>query len=370
MDSHSGWEDLPSALRRRLALNWRTSALVRAVGLVSWRAWVEGAAQGRPTRQVLNQRVRRTVETKVGTRRTDVLRRRTFAPRLKEAAATDNARSGKQRKEFAAWTLLIATLVLLAGCTGDHGANGLTSPTLRVLQLNLCNSGVASCYTGRSVSTTAALIADERPDIVTLNEICRDDVSQLERSMSAAHPGRSVEMAFKADPNRPTGGPFSCANGQDFGIGVLAAAPAAAWDDRVYGDVYPIQDLTDPEERVWLCLHADGEFYACVTHTASESMSIAVDQCRYFLQSAVSAMRREGGDDPVILGADLNLPAHHSPGQQSCLSSRYQHADDGARQGVITSSEFAVRSRVVISMRGTTDHPALLVDLIRPTAAS
>jgi hypothetical protein len=296
----------------------------------------------------LNQRVRRSVETDVRSRR----------------------------------SLLIAAIVLVAGCTGDHRASGLTSPlasslaspsaspTLRVLQVNLCNSGVASCYTGRSVSTTAAMIADERPDIVTLNEICRDDVSQLERSMSAVHLGRSVETAFRADPDRPTGGPFRCANGQDFGIGVLAAAPASAWDDRVYGDRYPIQDLTDPEERVWLCVHADGEFYACVTHTASESTSVAVDQCRYFLQSAVSVMRREGDDDPVILGADLNLTAHHSPGPQSCVPAGYQRADDGARQDVITSPDFAVGSRRVISMRGTTDHPALLVDLIRPTASS
>lgn len=274
----------------------------------------------------------------------------------------------KRWKDFAAGSLLVVSLVLLAGCTGDHRANGLTSPTLRVLQLNLCNSGVASCYTGRSVSTAAGLIADERPDIVTLNEICRADVSQLQRSMSAAHPGRSVEMAFKAAPDRPTGGPFRCTNGQDFGIGVLAAVSASASDDRLYGDVYPIQDLTDPEERVWLCVHADGEFYACVTHAASQSTSIAIDQCRYFLRSAVSAVRREGGDDPVILGADLNLPAHHSPDPQSCLPSGYQRADDGARQDVITSSEFAVRSRLVISMHGSTDHPGLLVELARSTS--
>lgn len=274
------------------------------------------------------------------------------------------------RKKFATASLFVGALVLLAGCTGDHRASGLASPALRVLQLNLCNSGVASCYTGRSVSTAAALIADRQPDIVTLNEICRDDVSQLRRSMSAAHPGSSVETAFKADPDRPSGGPTRCANGQDFGIGVLAAVPASAANDRVYGAVYPIQDPTDPEERVWLCVHADGEFYACVTHTASENTSVAVDQCRYFLQSAVSDIRRDGGNDPVILGADLNLPAHHSPSPQSCLASGYQRADDGARQDVITSSEYAVESRTVISMRGTTDHPALLVDLIRPTASS
>ena len=260
---------------------------------------------------------------------------------------------------------LVSSLVWVAGCTAGRPASGLTGPTLRVLQLNLCNSGIASCYTGRSVRAAAAVISEKQPDIVTLNEICRADVSQLKQAMSAAHPGMRIDAAFKATPDRPTGGPFRCTNGQEFGIGVLAAVASSASENRTYSGVYPIQDLTDPEERVWLCIHADGEFYACTTHTASTSTTIAVDQCRYFLQAAVPAMRREGGGDPVILGADLNLLAGHSPGPQSCLPSGYQRADDGSRQDVITSAGVAVRSRLIVSMNGTTDHPGLLVELTK-----
>ena len=50
------------------------------------------------------------------------------------------------------------------------------TPTMSVLQMNLCNSGWAGCYTGRSVREAAAVIRAERPDVVTLNEICRDDL--------------------------------------------------------------------------------------------------------------------------------------------------------------------------------------------------
>jgi len=263
----------------------------------------------------------------------------------------------------------------LAGCTSGHRAgsvprtdirlSGFPGPSLRVLQLNLCDSGIASCYTGRSVGVAAAVIRDEQPDIVTLNEICSDDVAQLKRAMSDAHPDTPIDSAFKAAPDRRTGGPFRCRNGQEYGIGVLAASPGSVVEDRTYGGRYPIQDVTDPEERVWLCVHAEGEFYACTTHTASTSTAVALDQCRYFVRTAAPAMRRDGGGDPVILGADLNLSSGHSPGLQPCLPSGYQQANDGARQYIVTSPEAAVRARVLIDMHRSTDHPGLLVELAR-----
>jgi hypothetical protein len=123
-----------------------------------------------------------------------------------------------------------------------------------------------------------------------------------------------------------------------------------------------MQDL-DPEERVWLCVHASTGFYACTTHTASTSTTIALAQCRYFLDSAVPAVRSKGGDDPVILGADLNLPAGRSPDPQSCLPDGYHRADDGSRQDIVTGPGVGVGSRSIIDMHGTTDHPGLFVEL-------
>jgi hypothetical protein len=270
----------------------------------------------------------------------------------------------------------VCSIGWLAACTNDHrasglprteiGSSGFKGSPLRVLQLNLCNSGIASCYTGRAVSVAADVIRGERPDIVTLNEICRDDVSQLERAMSDAHPGAAVAAAFKAAPDRPTAASFRCRNGQEYGIGVLAATSGSAAEERTYGGSYPIQDVTDPEERVWLCVHAEHEFYACTTHTANTSATIALDQCRYFLQAAAPAMRRDGGDDPVILGADFNLFSGRSPGFQPCLPSGYQQVDDGTRQHVVASSGVAVRSRILIDMHRSTDHPGLLVELVLP----
>jgi endonuclease/exonuclease/phosphatase family metal-dependent hydrolase len=240
---------------------------------------------------------------------------------------------------------------------------------VRALQLNLCDSGIASCFTGRSVAAAAEVIRGKRPDVVTLNEVCRDDVGVLERAMSAAHPGTKVASAFEAAADRPAHGPFRCLNGQQYGIGILARVPSLASGHRAYRGIYPVQDPADPEERAWLCLEAADDLLACTTHTASTSARVALAQCRYLLDAAVPKITgRHGGE--VVLGADLNLLSGRPPGPQSCLPRGYHRVDDGARQDIVTSPGIVVRSRTVIDMGGTTDHPGLFVELGRRRTSS
>jgi endonuclease/exonuclease/phosphatase family metal-dependent hydrolase len=283
---------------------------------------------------------------------------------------------GRLWKAFAAGCCLASSVVWLAGATAaspatgvssrGRGPTGATGATMRVLQLNLCDSGIAPCYTGRSVEAAAAVIRTNRPDIVTLNEVCGADVSGLRRAMADSHPNTVIASAFRAAVDRATNRPFRCRNGQQYGIGVLAVIRSSAGSAyRTFGGVYPSQDVTDPEERVWLCIHSARDFYACSTHAASTSRLIALAQCRYFLATAVPIMRGEEGADPVILGADLNLQPGHSPDAQSCLPAGYQRADDGSRQDIVTSPGVALGSRAVIDMHGTTDHPGLLVGISR-----
>lgn len=268
-------------------------------------------------------------------------------------------------------TAAVGLLVAGSACTGKGAASHTapTSPegrgTLGVLQMNLCDSGIATCYTGRSVGEAAAVIRDRRPDIVTLNEVCRADVSALERAMSAIDPGIPVASAFKAAGDRRTNGPYRCRSGQPYGIGVVARLRASRPGFRTYGGRYPVQDLSDPEERVWLCIHAAAGFYACTTHTASTSRAVALAQCRYLLGRALPALLRRHGAGPVVVGADLNLPTGDSPDAASCLMDGYQRADDGSRQDVIASPGLTVAHRAIIDLRGTTDHPGLLVALSR-----
>jgi hypothetical protein len=269
--------------------------------------------------------------------------------------------------------LVLAITSLAGATTASHDARpprDVRPPSLRTLQLNLCDSGIARCYTGRSVGVAVDVIRAERPDIVTLNEICRGDVSVLERAMSGANRNGIVSSAFEAAEDRRTGGAVRCRNGQQYGIGLLARVRSPTEDDRTFADVYPMQDAGDPEERVWLCLHAIAGFYACTTHLASKSAIVALTQCRYLLDTAIPTVRSEGGRDPVVLGADLNLISGDSPDAKSCLPAGYRSADDGSRQHIVASPDLAVRSSRSISMRGTTDHPGLLVELVTSSSGA
>lgn len=261
-----------------------------------------------------------------------------------------------------------------AGCAGGgaarypSGASRQTvapgERTVRLLQMNLCNSGRAACYDrGRAITVAAALLRHDRPDMVTLNEVCRDDVDVLKRAISSTFHGAPVASAFRAAEDRVTKAPVRCENGQEFGDGVLLVRAPASRHVHIFSGVYPMQDPSDVEERVWVCIDLATQFSGCTTHTASTDTAIALAQCRYLLSSAVQTPRRRGGK-PIILAGDLNLRAGGSPNPQSCLPRGYQRTDDGALQDVMASPGITIRSHAAIDMQGATDHPGLLVDLV------
>jgi endonuclease/exonuclease/phosphatase family metal-dependent hydrolase len=235
--------------------------------------------------------------------------------------------------------------------------------TFRVLQMNLCNSGIAGCYTGRSVAEAAAVIRAQRPDIVTLNEVCRDDVSELEHTLSDGEHGSVVTLAFQAALQQRTGDPFRCNNGQQYGIGLLVGVRAPYRGFTAFGGRYLAQDPADTEKRVWLCLHAIAHFYACTTHLSSTSPAVAISQCRYLMDTAIPTLRTQNRPDALILGADLNLTDGQSPNAQSCMPPGVVRVDDRGRQDVVVSSSLRVTSSTPINMHGTTDHPGLLADV-------
>jgi hypothetical protein len=241
---------------------------------------------------------------------------------------------------------------------------GRLDTAVRLLQMNLCNSGRADCYSGgRAVSMAVALIHEHRPEMVSLNEVCRDDIRVLKQAMSATFPAAAVASAFTSAKERQTQAPVRCQNGQEFGDSVLVAISPPAVGSRSYSGVYPVQDPHDPEERVWVCIDLATRFSACTTHTTSANTTIALNQCRYLLNTVVPMISRRNGVGRIILGADLNLVAHGSPSPQSCLPSGYQRTDDDGRQNVVVSPGIGIRAHSVIDMHGTTDHPGLLVDV-------
>ncbi|MHA3835874.1 endonuclease/exonuclease/phosphatase family protein [Terrabacter sp. AAH1] len=264
-----------------------------------------------------------------------------------------------------------------AGCEAGRAASdpaAVSAPasaradgTVRVLQMNLCNSGRADCYSGgRAISRAAALIHEHRPDLVSLNEICHDDLAVLERAMSTTLATGSVASAFGHVNDRDTGAPVRCRNGEDFGDGVLVVVPPTV-GSRTYGGANPVQSPRDPEERIWACIDVPARrFAACTTHSTSADATTALAQCGRLLKTVFPGLGRPDGLAPLVLGADLNLPARGPDSPDACLPDGYQRADDGGLQHVVVGPGLEVRSRSVIDMQGTTDHPGLLVDVALP----
>jgi hypothetical protein len=261
------------------------------------------------------------------------------------------------------WVAAAGCLVWCAAALTGSTTAAATREPLRVLQMNLCNSGIAGCYTGRSVGEAAAVIRSDRPRVVTLNEVCRQDVTTLARALSDVG-GAAVVSAFAAARDRRTGGPFQCVNGQQYGIGLLVRIPSPNHSHVRYSGVYPRQNPADPEERAWLCLRAGTQFYACTTHLDSKSTAVALAQCRHLLYAAIPAVRVRGGYEPTVLGGDLNLREGRAPDLPSCVPTGYVHAGDGGAQQVIATDDFAVGAYRPMSMNATTDHPSLLVTLV------
>lgn len=237
---------------------------------------------------------------------------------------------------------LLATLVL--GLT-------LFTPTataatqVKVLQLNICHSGVAGCYTGDRVMTKAiSVITSVRPQVLSVNEACSGDISRLRAAMG---PSRVMFVAA----GRPDGSPVTCVNGEQYGNIVMVADPLAGLDAVV--GLYSAQDNSS-ERRGWACLRA-GQVNACSTHLSAYSGSTALAQCKELMAFVT------GFPGPTVVSGDMNLRYQGSPNVQDCNPSGYYRKGDGALQHVFAPTSLAFVSSQKIGMSGTTDHPAWVV---------
>src|SRR5262245_53646771 len=245
-------------------------------------------------------------------------------------------------------------------------ANSVAAKPMRVLQMNLCNSGIASCYTGWSVVQAASVIRADEPDVVTLNEVCQEDVAALDQTLTSvvdANGGGVVVSAFKAAGDRRTAGGYRCLNGQPYGIALVVHIPAYR-GYRVFSGLYPAQDLKDPEERAWLCVYAIANFYACTTHLADTSRAVALAQCVELMRTIIPGVRGPNrGTAPTVIGGDFNLETAGPLNIATCVPSGYLRRGDGGVQYVLATTDLSAASERAIAMHGTTDHPGLLVAL-------
>ncbi|HZM74434.1 MAG TPA: hypothetical protein VFC19_01840 [Candidatus Limnocylindrales bacterium] len=262
---------------------------------------------------------------------------------------------GRLRRQL---TVLVGLCCAAASLAGSPGHSPPRDRPLTVLQMNLCNSGAAGCYTGRAVAQAATVIRVERPDVVSLNEICDGDIGPLARTLTEARPGGTVLTAFEPAFSLRTGQAVRCNNGQLFGVGLLVRAPSKEPEHRRAGGRYPMQ--TRGEQRAWLCLYVAASVHACTTHLALGRNGVSLDQCRYLVGTAIPEMLAEDEPLPTVVAGDLNLGAVDA---LPCLPPDYSRTDDGAVQQVMVGAGLVIGSSRTIDMRGATDHPGLIVTL-------
>ena len=196
--------------------------------------------------------------------------------------------------------------------------------TVVVVQLNLCNSGLAlSCYSaGGAVAAAAARIRALRPDLVAVQEVCRGDLLAPAGAgpLAAALGGDRVAVAFAPAVDRDTGGPYRCTSGEPFGVALVARGGAV----DVRSGRYRSQDRSD-EARVWTCATVlDRRLTGCTTHLSTDR-AVARRQCAELL----AVLRSPWVRPAVVVAADLNLPAG------GCDPPGYRQRGDGDVQHIL-----------------------------------
>jgi endonuclease/exonuclease/phosphatase family metal-dependent hydrolase len=232
--------------------------------------------------------------------------------------------------------------------------------TFVVLQMNLCNSGMArSCYSsGKAVDEAVEEIRRYRPDMVTLQEVCYDNVytrggwGLLAQAMADLYGGAHVAVDFTPAGNRDTGGAYRCVDGEPYGIAVLHHLTGR----DVHSGWYVAQDRS-PEMRAWTCTTViTGRLTGCTTHL-SIVREVAVRQCHELMSILASS---PWVLPEVIVAGDVNLTAQ--PGRpydvDGCTPAGYDRRGDGSLQHAFYTSTVGWVQDLIEPMRWT-DHPML-----------
>jgi hypothetical protein len=259
------------------------------------------------------------------------------------------------------WLAALALAVVLTSSVAAIPADAST--TVVVLQMNLCNSGAAkACYSGGvAVEQAVANVRRFRPQVVTVQEICRDDVyatdggwGPLAQAMADLYGSRRIRVSFAAARSRVTGGPYrGCINGQEYGIAVIHHGMAG----EIHQGWYTNQGTRGGEVRTWTCATVvPRRLTACTTHLTI-NREVAMRQCRELMTMLATA---PWARSQVIVAGDFNLVAE--PGaptdMQACVPPGFGRRTDESVQHVLFTSGVTWVEGWHEPLPGT-DHPLL-----------
>jgi endonuclease/exonuclease/phosphatase (EEP) superfamily protein YafD len=251
----------------------------------------------------------------------------------------------------------ITAVAVLSISTAATTASAQHAPrTFRLLQMNLCLSGIAGCYPGTQypsvVDEAIGKIEANNPDIVTAVETCSGDAERI------AHE-TGYHLAFGTVIYN--GAQLPCVkpgNRGLFGISVLTRRPIIAVNDT------PYKAQHGNEERRRVCATTVDGVTGCVTHLTvpdtdpAGANSVANNAQCAELRTLLAQYARLGG--PVLAGGDMNRHGSCAPAnfwtQQDTESSK----DPGIQHAYGVRSWLHRPSATVLPMQFS-DHNALLV---------
>ena len=232
--------------------------------------------------------------------------------------------------------------VLALGLSGLLPGAARAAISYSVLQINICNSGYAGCYTGRATEQTPELINARTPSVVTVNEICESDLGTIQSRTGYA--GLFTQSGTQL-----------CKNGSAYGNAILfPAGTSVGTPERI---TYSAQDA-QTELRTLTCVPAAG-VTVCVTHLATTS--VKTDQAAQ-MKDVVGA---HAGQGATVLGGDWNMTYGGNPNAQDFVpSGMFRKGDSNVQHIVSSSAHFTLVSTRVMDLNWT-DHDALQVYLTR-----
>jgi endonuclease/exonuclease/phosphatase family metal-dependent hydrolase len=219
------------------------------------------------------------------------------------------------------------------------------------MQMNLCLSGLASCYGSRvqypaGVLDATTRIGEAHPDAVTVNEACSGDMARIARRT-----GYQLRFSRVIYGGRPLPCIDPAGRGL-FGDAVLTRAAITSAVTHAFGA------QAGPERRVWLCVSTRVGVEVCSAHLAShQAVEAAANEPQCIELRALLAGR--AALHTVIFGGDVN-------GLGSCAPPGFWIRTDASAQqnGGIQHvyGTRALRSPTARVLRALhTDHDFLLV---------
>ncbi len=245
-----------------------------------------------------------------------------------------------------------ALVLALAGCSRSSGtaAAATAGSTYTLMQMNLCLSGLAGCYTKvrypAGIEDAVARIREAHPDAVTFNEACSGDVALIARRTGYRTRFSRVIYYGKLLPCIRPGGRGV------FGDAVLTKAAIVSTDTHAF------EAQAGPEQRRWLCVTTRAGLDVCTAHLASHATDeVAANgpQCA----ELSTLLARRAATRTVIFGGDVNHRASCAPHGFWVRTDSSAQQNPGDQQVYGTSALRSPAERVLPTTH--TDHDELLV---------